>query len=172
MDKVKLFQDNERLIGYTIRKLKLIGVLDYEELCGMGRIGLWKACLTYDENRGKFSSYAVMWIGWAIKRSMKAYNKEYYNQVELLSLDFPTDGEDEETALVEIVEDPKSDFESMLRYHKLIKKLKEFPLIYQNKILGISQRELAKTTCPSVSRKIKIELKKLKKYLIDNDFDV
>lgn len=69
----KLYQQHEHLIDITIRKnfnnpkfLELHGITR-DEIKQSGRIGLHKACETYDESKGSsFKTYAIDLIKWTI----------------------------------------------------------------------------------------------------------
>lgn len=55
-----LFLRNERLCAYVVRRFSLPPFIEREDALSECRVGLWKACLTYDPNRGaSFASYAI-----------------------------------------------------------------------------------------------------------------
>ena len=63
-DKEKLFNENTKLVHYVINKsfqgLKTyISGYDYEDIVQVGNIGLWKACLSYNPDKSKFTTYAI-----------------------------------------------------------------------------------------------------------------
>lgn len=47
-----------------------------QDLIDVGRIALWKSLLTYDENKGKITTYAYRPIRWAIIRELKNKTKD------------------------------------------------------------------------------------------------
>ena len=70
----ELYFQNEPLVRWTIKKY-YPDFIDDEDLTQEGRIGLWRACLSYDEKRGlKFSSVAVPYIRNALRHG---YEKLY-----------------------------------------------------------------------------------------------
>ena len=70
----ELYFQNEPLVRWTIKKY-YPDFIDDEDLTQDGRIGLWRACLAYDEKRGlKFSSAAVPYIRNALRHG---YEKLY-----------------------------------------------------------------------------------------------
>lgn len=55
----ELFAKNEKLAYKVAHKMKLhIPGYDQEDIFQVAKLGLWKACLTYDPNKAKFSTYA------------------------------------------------------------------------------------------------------------------
>ena len=58
MNKQQLLNDNMKLVHLVINKYYPSFTHD-EEIIQMGRIGLWKASKTWDENKCKFSTYAT-----------------------------------------------------------------------------------------------------------------
>lgn len=70
----ELYFRNEPLVRWTMKKY-YCDFIDDEDLMQEGRIGLWRACLVYDENKGfKFSSVAVSYIRNALRHG---YEKLY-----------------------------------------------------------------------------------------------
>ena len=70
----ELYFQNEPLVRWTIKKY-YHDFIDDEDLTQEGRVGLWRACLAYDEKRGlKFSSVAVPYIRNALRHG---YEKLY-----------------------------------------------------------------------------------------------
>lgn len=70
----ELYFQNEPLVRWTIKKY-YPDFIDDEDLTQEGRIGLWRACLAYDEKKGlKFSPVAVSYIRNALRRG---YEKLY-----------------------------------------------------------------------------------------------
>lgn len=70
----ELYFQNEPLVRWTIKKY-YPDFIDDEDLTQEGRIGLWRACLVYDEKKGfKFSSVAVSYIRNALRHG---YEKLY-----------------------------------------------------------------------------------------------
>nr|DAT69342.1 MAG TPA: DNA directed RNA polymerase subunit [Caudoviricetes sp.] len=70
----ELYSRNEPLVRWTIKKY-YPDFMDDEDLMQEGRIGLWRACLAYDEKKGlKFSPVAVSYIRNALRHG---YQKLY-----------------------------------------------------------------------------------------------
>ena len=70
----ELYFQNEPLVRWTIKKY-YPDFIDDEDLTQEGRIGLWRACLAYNEKRElKFSSVAVPYIRNALRNG---YEKLY-----------------------------------------------------------------------------------------------
>lgn len=70
----ELYSRNEPLVRWTIKKY-YPDFIDDEDLTQEGRIGLWRACLAYDEKKGlKFSPVAVSYIRNALRHG---YEKLY-----------------------------------------------------------------------------------------------
>lgn len=53
----ELYLDNEPLVYHVLKKLFPNKQFD-EDLQQVGKLGLWKACSTYDKDTSKFSTYA------------------------------------------------------------------------------------------------------------------
>lgn len=58
---MRLFRDNVKLATYCVKKFSpsYDGVVDFEDLHQVAYMALWESCITYDDTRGKFSTYAV-----------------------------------------------------------------------------------------------------------------
>ena len=53
----ELMEKHDGLVHAVVRE-QMLGDLPYEEAIQAGRIGLWRAILGYDPDRGAFSTYA------------------------------------------------------------------------------------------------------------------
>ena len=71
----ELYFKNEPLVYYVLNKKFPMNRLD-DDFKQIARLGLWKACLRYDENKGKFSTYAVTAIENEIKRELSKMNRK------------------------------------------------------------------------------------------------
>lgn len=70
----ELYLANEQLVFHVLNKKFPWGMYD-EDLQQCGRIGLWQACLTFDEEQqSKFASYACPCIANAIKIEIRSRN--------------------------------------------------------------------------------------------------
>lgn len=54
---VKFYEDNEKLVYFTLHKRYPEWAYD-EDIQQVAKLGLWTACTSYSEERGKFSTYA------------------------------------------------------------------------------------------------------------------
>lgn len=61
MDALELYESNERLVHYILR-LKFPHYTYDEDIQQEAKLGLWKACKTYDPTKGKFSTYGCYCI--------------------------------------------------------------------------------------------------------------
>ncbi|SHK38214.1 Sigma-70 region 2 [Clostridium cavendishii DSM 21758] len=112
-------EDHLKLVSYVIGKKfsNYLGNFEYDDLFQMGCVGLIKACNTYDEKRGVFSSYAFMNI-WGI---ILKYIKDSLKNAETVSLD---DLINENTRLIEfyLVDDNSFEkVENMILVNELLK---------------------------------------------------
>ena len=96
----RLFLKNRKLVHHALwsRYPTFAGDEDMQQ---EALVGLWKACLTYDKNKSKFSTYAISCILNQVRLAMRALAK----QPETVSLSTVV-GEDDSCTLEEILEDP------------------------------------------------------------------
>lgn len=66
----ELYFKNESLVYHVLNRKFHMSRLD-DDFQQIGRLGLWKACLSYDETKGKFSTYAVPCIENQIKMELR-----------------------------------------------------------------------------------------------------
>lgn len=66
----ELYFKNEKLVYHVLHKKFPMSRYD-DDFQQIGRLGLWKACLSYDETKGKFSTYAVPCIENQIKMELR-----------------------------------------------------------------------------------------------------
>ena len=71
----ELYFKNEPLVCYVLNKKFPMNRLD-DDFKQIARLGLWKACLRYDENKGKFSTYAVPAIENEIKMELRKMSRK------------------------------------------------------------------------------------------------
>ena len=71
----ELYFKNEPLVYYVLNKKFPMNRLD-DDFKQIARLGLWKACLRYDETKGKFSTYAVPAIENEIKRELRNISRK------------------------------------------------------------------------------------------------
>lgn len=84
MTPLELFEKNEKLAYHVLHKYYPT-YSQYEDYKQLALLGLWVACITYDENKGiKFSSYAGKCIMNEIRLSLRYTNNHY---IETVSID-------------------------------------------------------------------------------------
>ena len=71
----ELYFKNESLVYYVLNKKFPMNRFD-DDFQQIARLGLWKACLRYDEAKGKFSTYAVTAIENEIKRELSKMSRK------------------------------------------------------------------------------------------------
>lgn len=71
----ELYLKNEALVYYALNKKFPMSRFD-EDFQQIARLGLWKACLRYNETKGKFSTYAVHAIENEIKRELRKMSRK------------------------------------------------------------------------------------------------
>lgn len=123
-DKQKLFLDNEKLIGFTLKKYFPIVFKDVEkkeEYYSAGSLGLVKACNNYDPTLGTaFSTYAISTIWGEIKRFSRDNGTIIHYSREIKDLSYKI--------LNEYNKSPNEDFEFFLS-----DKLSKLDISYEHK---------------------------------------
>ena len=85
----QLMARHDGLVQAVVRQ-QVLGELPFEEALQAGRIGLWRAILGFDPERGfAFSTYAWPCIKHHIWRAVKAYGQVDRTQIPLDSLEVP-----------------------------------------------------------------------------------
>lgn len=83
----KLFDSNQGLAYFTLNRNYPYYKMD-EDYRQEAALGLWKACLTYDDSLNvKFSTYGVACVHGHLK-TLFSKNKELQNGIEIISLDY------------------------------------------------------------------------------------
>lgn len=142
MDKlINLFQANIKLTTYASRTwLDNSPEFLREEILAEARVGLWKACKTYDSSQGfTFSTYAVRVIFNQVGMFMRKQRK-YSN---MISLDSFIEGTDESISLVNVL-GYEHDFNSELNAKSIIAKLNNYPVL-KRLVTGEKQKDVAKS---------------------------
>lgn len=70
----ELYYQNENLVRFVLKKSFYQYLFD-DDYLQIGRIGLWRACQSYDEAKGKFSTYASMCIANEIRMNFRKTNR-------------------------------------------------------------------------------------------------
>jgi RNA polymerase sigma factor (sigma-70 family) len=87
----QLMYRHDGLVHYILRR-QSSGPLSYEELLQAGRIGLWRAIMGYDPQRGTaFSTYASVVIARQIWRAVRQAQQEGKHQQAKIRSIFPAD---------------------------------------------------------------------------------
>lgn len=168
----QMIRDNEKLVYFAIQKY-FNGFYDDEDIHQMGMIGLWKACMLYDETKGiKFSTFAVKCIRNEISMEFRYRSKHPVT----ISLDNPIDAEDDHDKLtfgdqLADLRNPYSEVECDLSIFK-DKINSEYLDILQMNLDGMSQVEIAKMrgcTRAAISRIIIDTQKRLRRYIQEED---
>lgn len=71
----ELYFENEALVYHVLNKKFPMSRFD-DDFQQIARLGLWKACLRYDETKGKFSTYAVPAIENEIKMELRKMGRK------------------------------------------------------------------------------------------------
>ena len=87
----ELYFENEALVYHVLHKKFPMSRFD-EDFQQIARLGLWKACLRYDETKGKFSTYAVPAIENEIKMELRKMSRK---PIEISLDDFVKDTSDD-----------------------------------------------------------------------------
>lgn len=106
MNSEELYLANESLVYYAIKKTCPEKLFD-EDVQQLGRLALWKACVSYDKDASKFSTYACNCIKNELIMHIRTMNtqKRIPKNAFLVSLDqraFKSD-ELDETMLLEVI---------------------------------------------------------------------
>jgi RNA polymerase sigma factor (sigma-70 family) len=163
MDLAQLFQDNINLIHHVINKMPWINQVRhyYDELFAEGRIALWRACQTYNEDKSLFATYACNCIQNRLRNYFSRYlailssEESYYQTLE--SCDY------NEVSKLEMWPDRNIITpEQMCSIKEFIPLIKEYcPTFCQSTIYNKSRNTIAKelgVTTSYIQSKIKKEL--------------
>lgn len=102
----KLFAENINF-AYWIMQRYFYGLSKDEDVVQDALIGLWEACLAFDETRGfKFSAFATPCICNNIRMSFRKRKNEMF----IVSLDAPVPDQDE-LVFGDLIEDPNSEID-------------------------------------------------------------
>lgn len=135
----QLFHKNIKLAHHVLHR-NYPTFSQNEDIQQEALLGLWRACLTYDKNKGNFSTYAGQCILNQIRYAMRSFAK----QPETVSLSHPV-GEDGAT-LEDFIEDPCPGTDEGLVDLKLFLEgltQRELKLI-QLSAAGLTQEEIGK----------------------------
>jgi RNA polymerase sigma factor (sigma-70 family) len=102
--------DNEKLVYYAIHRF-FPDFQDDEDVAQAGFIGLWKACISYDDSKTKFSTYAVRCIMNEIRAELR-HRAKLWKFGDIASLDEPVyfDKNGSAVTLAHLVPDSHNDY--------------------------------------------------------------
>lgn len=141
-------RENQSLVHHTINRY-FSSLRDDEDIYQAGMIGLWKACLHFDESKGyKFSTFAVKCIYRSILIELRS--RRNTNLLNCISLDNPVD--EECHTHVELMEDPDDAF-SLIELRETLNSLsdKERNLL-ELRYEGLTYKEIGEILGISKSR--------------------
>ena len=105
----KLIADNVKFVHYIINHY-FPNLADDDDIYQLGLIGLWKACVLFDESKGtKLLTYASRIIINTIRMELRSRNTQK-RKAELVSLDEPlhTDDHGDTLCVADTIADPKN----------------------------------------------------------------
>lgn len=142
----QMIVDNQNLIWHVINKY-YCNFRDDEDIFQVGQIGLWKACINYNDARGKFSTLATTCILNEIRQEFRKREKlwKYGN---IASLDEPQyfNNAGVPITLGDLLEDRKDDYSAIDYDLSCLKdKLSERDIeIFKLRINGFTYNEIGK----------------------------
>lgn len=179
----KLCEENMNLVGFVIKNKFKYFTIKYpyliEDLYQEGSIGLYQASRVYDENRGKFSTIACVYIESKMLNFIARYAKKHYrDDISSLGQVIYSSGVGEAITIEDtLIEKDHKGMDYLLDKEEieLIKKsiegceVEDIKEIVKLRLQGFTQVEISKKTRysqPQISRKLRalrkdIELKKL-----------
>jgi len=113
----------------------------FEDLQGVARLGLWKACLLFDEQRGNtFSTFAAK----CIENEIFTFLRREQKYLSLLSLDkdLSTSEDNKPITQNDYLQDADT-VESVLEVEEILNLLEDFPTLKKYVLEPMTQRELA-----------------------------
>jgi len=159
------FLENEALTTYTVNHyFPDQPGYRYDDLIGAARLGLWKACLSFDPSLGtRFSTFAIR----CIANEVKLFLRQEARQVPMVSInEFIPDLEEDVT--YECLLGNGENVHAKIAAEEIVRELKKFPLLNAYVMGKKSQGGLAvQLGCsrPSVHRRIRHERRQLKQQL-------
>lgn len=140
----RLFEENTSL-AYWVISSRFSSLVGDEDVLQEALIGLYKACLRYDESRGTISTVGVKYITNSILIYLR--NQKIKSRIPIISLDSYISTDDGgEFSPIEIVEDPNQTVEGHgVFLREFISTLKERDKkVIQLSLLGYNQTEIGK----------------------------
>lgn len=92
-EQVKLYEENEKLVSFVISRYYPT-FLNNEDVRQIGKLGLWKACISYNDSKVKFSTYGCCLIRNEISLHFRtSTRKKRIPDNQIVSLSYVIDGE-------------------------------------------------------------------------------
>lgn len=182
--KEKLMLRNLKLVPYVYNKyFKHQTFIEYEDMIGYGYIGLWRAAVNFNRNKGKFSTYAVagIWSSMFVALRDKSGSISSRSSREKLNINQPLPfsyfdtesktGNKELNVIENIPLTSYLDLEELIDYQKIKETLNEKELLILKSLEeDINQVDIAKelnVSQATVSRNQKKLIKKIRKAMED-----
>lgn len=161
----QLFLENTALAYHILHK-DFPTFAQSEDMKQEALLGLWRACISFDPSKGKFSTYAGCCILNAIRYALRGYQK----QPETVSLNQPIS--EEGSTLEDLLEDPyPSVDEGLIDLVTFLKGLPERERkLIQCRLDGLTQNQisaemgLSQTWCSRILKKMRQEYLKQEEY--------
>lgn len=170
MKKVQRYEKNEKLVYFVLNNF-FPTVEKNEDLIQEGRLGLWKACVTYkEEAKTAFSTYACVVIYHHIAEVLNKSNRLFENKKDIIFLSLEQSCSDD-AADLSVEECLFGEEEAGYSLTECLTALQqtlspEEREICRKTALGFNQREIASETGVTrqcISQKIKAVRRKLRK---------
>lgn len=167
--------ENQKLIYFTLKKMGISQAsLNYEDLVSEANVALIRAAMVYDPSRRcNFSTHAVKCVKNAIINYTKK-SKKYSTDISLDETVGNTAESQNPSCLVDMIKDPKADFEDAVEQKDIFLKVinvllniltPKYSLVLLYRANNMSHQEIATRLQITCSRVSQIEQKGLKKIL-------
>lgn len=163
MSPEELFIENQALVPFTLSQL--LQLHKDQDLLQEGYIGLWNACLTFDESKGcKFSTYATYCIRNAILKAL--YKSNQNNKLQVISLQTPVSTQDsleEELTIQDTIADQTTTLDAL---HTIIilNQLKDSLVGTRKKVL---EKRMKEKSITEIAQDLHISKQRVTKILQD-----
>lgn len=170
---LEMFHANRPLVGWVLGRYDWQGRakgVPREDLEAAADWGLWRACVTYEPTRGKFSGYAVPVITNAIRMEIRRWRNGGWREHVVQSLDavvYESDREDHDITFGDVlgVEDDDSHLDVRRFVSRLPERDRMIVLLLTG---GLSQREISRrigTPLSVVNRRVQHIRSEAERYL-------
>lgn len=110
----KRISDNQKLVYFVIKN-HFPSLIQDEDISQVGTIGLWKACISYNEAKSAFSTYAITCIKNEINHELRKRKKYERLDVSVSLNDHIEIDRDQKTELIDTIPDEDDNY-SVLDY--------------------------------------------------------